>query len=307
MAAYYTEVMHMSGISGISAYQQAGEMWKSSGTSSASQRTKSASKSDTAPAKDAGGDKKVEMKPWSPLDAASSLIPRKADYGYTIGDVQLSEKAAAYYDKLKSKFGNMEFIAVSGDMKDQVQKNAASYGNPSKMVVLIDAEKIERMATDDSFRKKYEGIISMSASKLTQMKNSLASSGASVSNFGMSVDSNGKENFFATVEKSQAIQKKRIEEKKAAKKEEKAKEKKKAEKKEREEKIKKSREEAKKTDKEEKDIGALEAEEKDYVTIHARSMDDLTNKVAKYSYDAAASRSMTEEEQNVGTRIDFRW
>ena len=100
---------------------------------------------------------KVETKGWSPIDTSSSLVPRKTEYGNTIGNVQLSEKTADYLDKLKSKFHNMEFITVSKDMKAQVQQNAAAYGNANKMVVLIDDEKLERMATDESYRKKYEG------------------------------------------------------------------------------------------------------------------------------------------------------
>ena len=83
----------------------------------------------------------------------------------------------------------MEFITVSKDMKAQVQMNAASYGNANKMVVLIDEEKLERMATDENFRKKYEGIIATSQAKMMQAKMGLTSSGASVKNFGMSVDS----------------------------------------------------------------------------------------------------------------------
>ena len=75
----------------------------------------------------------------------------------------------------------------------------------------------------------------MSQNKMAAAKNSLTSSGASVKNFGMSVDSDGKESFFATVGKSQDIQKKRIEKKAAEKKEQKIRDKKKAEKKERDE------------------------------------------------------------------------
>ncbi|MCR5403896.1 MAG: DUF6033 family protein [Butyrivibrio sp.] len=86
------------------------------------------------------------------------------------------------------------------------------------MVVLIDEEKLERMATDENFRKKYEGIIATSQAKMLQAKMGLLSSGASVKNFGMSVDGNGKENFFATVNKTTDLQKKRTGRKSAEKK-----------------------------------------------------------------------------------------
>ena len=58
-------------------------------------------------------------------------------------------------------------------MKAQVQQNAAAYGNANKMVVLIDEEKLERMATDESFRKKYEGIIASSQSLVRKILSSL--------------------------------------------------------------------------------------------------------------------------------------
>ena len=302
----------MTGLSGVSAYQQTNKAWeaKSKGTDRAVQ---------TPPGKEQAQfsketSSKIETKSWSPVSNTGSLVPSKTDYGFTIGDVQLSEKASDYLSKLKSKFGNMEFITVSKDMKAQVQKNAASYGNANKMVVLIDEEKLERMATDESFRKKYEGIIEMSRTKLLQAKNSLASSGADVKNFGMSVDSDGKESFFATVGKSQELQKERIEKRAAEKKAQKAKEKKKAEKEAQEERIRKSRE--KKAEKEEKtdaeDKLGEESEriagedDREYVIFEAGTLDELSSKVSAYGLESASSRVMTESERMVGTRIDFK-
>jgi hypothetical protein len=291
----------MAGLSGISAYQQSNQINKGSEriyepTSSKVASSNSSKESQTS---------KVETKGFTPIDTKSSLVPKTTEYGNTIGDVKLSDKAKDYYNQLKGKFHNMEFIAVSKDMKAQVQANAAAYGNANKMVVLIDEEKLERMATDESFRKKYEGIIAMSQTKMAEAKNSLTSSGASVKNFGMSVDSNGKESFFATVEKSQDLQKKRIEKKAAEKKEQKAKEKKKAEKEAREERLQKAKD--KKTDKtaDEEDPQTID-DDKEYVTIEAKSMDELLSKVQKYSYSEALNRVFTDSERMVGGHVDFR-
>ena len=145
----------------------------------------------------------------------------------------------------------------------------------------------------------------MSQTKMAEAKNSLTSSGASVKNFGMSVDSNGKESFFATVEKSQDLQKKRIEKKAAEKKEQKAKEKKKAEKEAREERLQKAKD--KKTDKtaDEEDPQNID-DGKEYVTIEAKSMDELLSKVQKYSYSEALNRVFTDSERMVGGHVDFR-
>ena len=292
----------MAGLYGISAYQQTSQSYSKS-TVNNDTKTQSTAKSDqTAATK--GSQAKVETKGWSPIDTKSSLVPTKTEYGMTIGDVQLSDKAKDYLGKLQSKFHGMEFITVSKDMKAQVQQNAAAYGNANKMVVLIDEEKLERMATDESFRRKYEGIIASSQSKMMQAKMGLSSSGSNVKNFGMSVDSNGKESFFATVGKSQNLQKKRIEKKAAEKKEQKIKEKKKAEKKAQEERINKAKDsKAEKTkDKDDTDI----YEDEEFEIIEANSLDDLLSKVQTYSYNNAASRVMTDTERAVGTRVDFK-
>ena len=292
----------MAGISGvISAYRQPDQINRGSERTYESTSSKVASSNSSKESQTS----KVETKGFTPIDTKSSLVPKTTEYGNTIGDVKLSDKAKDYYNQLKGKFHNMEFIAVSKDMKAQVQANAAAYGNANKMVVLIDEEKLERMATDESFRKKYEGIIAMSQTKMAEAKNSLTSSGASVKNFGMSVDSNGKESFFATVEKSQDLQKKRIEKKAAEKKEQKAKEKKKAEKEAREERLQKAKD--KKTDKtaDEEDPQNID-DGKEYVTIEAKSMDELFSKVQKYSYSEALNRVFTDSERMVGGHVDFR-
>jgi hypothetical protein len=293
----------MAGLYGISAYQQTSQAYSKS-TVNNDTKTQSTAKSDqTAATK--GSQAKVETKGWSPIDTKSSLVPTKTEIGMTIGDVQLSDKAKDYLGKLQSKFHGMEFITVSKDMKAQVQQNAAAYGNANKMVVLIDEEKLERMATDENFRKKYEGIIATSQAKMMQAKMGLTSSGASVKNFGMSVDSNGKENFFATVNKTSDLQKKRTEKKAAEKKAAKLQEKKKAEKKAQEERIQKARDKkAEKTDTDKEETEITDNEE--YVTFEADSLDDLLSKVQTYSYNNASGKVMTESEKMVGTKIDFR-
>ena len=94
--------------------------------------------------------------------------------GKTIGDPQLSEKAQKYYEQLRKKFSNMDFILVSADKKEEAQANAAQYANANHTVVLIDTDKIEKMAEDEAYRKKYEGIISGAQTQLAQIRNYLA-------------------------------------------------------------------------------------------------------------------------------------
>ena len=292
----------MSGMSGVAAYQQTNNVWNQQNKKTEDTTKAQGAKNETI----SKTDKDIQKSTWKPIDTSSSLVPSHKDgIGMAIGDVQLSDKAKDYYAKLKSKYGNMEFIAVSQDMKSQVQANAAAYGNANKQVVLIDDAKLEQMANDESFRKKYEGIIAMSQAQLANAKNSLASSGASIKNFGMSVNSDGSTNFFATLEKSNNDQAKRLEKKQAEKKAAKAKEKKLADKKAKEERLEKSREEQKvKREKLEKgsdsgDKSAKESDDKEYIEIKANSMEDLISQVSKYAYDNSAEKS-------VGQQFDFR-
>ena len=287
----------MAGINGISA----------SGGNSGVDKTSFSNKTDQVNSSKSSQSAKTETKSWSPIDTKSSLVPRVTDYGMTIGNVELSDTVKSYLDKLKSKFHNMEFITVSKDMKAQVQQNAAAYGNANKMVVLIDEEKLERMATDENFRNKYEGIIASSQTKMLQAKMGLTSSGANIKNFGMSVDSNGKENFFATVGNSLDQQKKRIEKKAAEKKAEKAKEKKHAEKEAREERLQKAKDKKAESNKSDSDKNVVdEAETEEYAMFEADSMEELISKVQTYSYNASSSKVMTDSERTVGTTIDFK-
>ena len=226
---------------GAAAYQQTNAWWNGSrrgdsaktedarreartGKSDKTDQAKDAAKTETASkasetAKTAQTDSvstnnNVKTSVWSNKGATSVPIPSYSkDYGTVIGDVSLSKEAGDYYNELKAKFGNMEFILVSKDQKAAVQANVSRYGNAKKQVVLIDDEKLERMATDKDFREKYEGIISMAQNQLASMKNDLSSSGAAIKNFGMSVNEEGSTSYFAVMEKSNKAQAERIEKK----------------------------------------------------------------------------------------------
>ncbi|MCR5301075.1 MAG: DUF6033 family protein [Lachnospiraceae bacterium] len=233
-------------------------------------------------------DPPVESKSWKGISEGSALVPtEKAGYGTVVGDVQLSDKAKDYYAKLKEKFHGVDFVLVSKDMKDQVEANASRYGNASKPIVLIDDEKIEKMANDPAYAKKYEGIIESSLKKLEAARNTLAASGATLKNFGMSVDANGKTSFFAVIEKASdaanKIREKNLEKHKA----QKAEEKKKAEKKKEKERLEEGPE-----------------DEKEYLEFRSESLEDLIDKVSKYAFDSSASSLMAQE--GLGQSIDFK-
>lgn len=218
----------------------------------------------------------------------SKVSKTNGNYGKTIGNAKLSEEGVKYYQELKKKYSNMDFILVSKEQKANAQANAASYANGNKMVVLIDEEKIERMATDENYRKQYEGIIKNAASGLSQLKSQIESSGQSqnVVGYGMKVNDGGTASFFAVLKKSSADQKARIEKKEAKKAEEK-----KAEKKEKQDKLK----EAQQT-----------SDDDDTITISAGSIEELIKKINDYTFSMKSDNVQTEAELQVGQHIDFR-
>ena len=225
--------------------------------------------------------------------------------GQTIGNPKLSEKASKYYDELKKKYANMNFILVSEDMKEQAKANAAGYANANKMVVLIDEDKIERMAEDENYRKQYEAIIANAASGMSQLGSSIAATGASVKGYGMQVNDNGTATYFAVLEKSSAAQKERIEKKAAKKKaEEKAKDKK-AQKEAEKERIKKSHDKAEKiSDKEVDTVDIEDADGKinsasDTVIITASSIEELLSKIQNESQKYLSDNILSEKEKNI--------
>ncbi len=208
---------------------------------------------------------------------------KKKVSGQTIGNPQLSEKASKYYEQLKKKYSNMNFILVSEDQKENAKANAAGYANSNNMVVLIDEDKIERMASDENYRKQYEGIIANAASGISQLASSLSATGTSVKGFGMQVNDNGTASYFAVLEKSSAAQKERIE-------------KKAAEKKKNEERLEKKRKETGDVD---------DTDDTETVTVTASSIEELLEKIKNQEQLFLSDTVRTPQEKNVGQNVDF--
>lgn len=223
-------------------------------------------------------------------------------YGQTIGNPKLSDKAAKYYEQLKKKYSNMNFVLVSEDQKENAKANAASYANANHMVVLIDEAKVERMAEDESFRKQYEGIIANAASGLSQMKSSLAATGANVKGFGMQIQDDGTASFFAVLKKSGAAQKERIQKKTAENKKAKKAAEKKAAKKAEE---KNAEEKKAKKAQENRSEGLTSREDEETVTITAGSLEELLRKVQDQQQFFLSDRTWTAAEKKIGQNVDY--
>lgn len=231
-------------------------------------------------------------------------VKASGNLGQTIGEPQLSKEAQKYYENLKKKFGNYDFILVSEDQKANAQANAAKYANGLKTVVLIDEAKIERMATDADYRKKYEGILSGAATQLDQLKASMKNSGADVQGYGMQVNDGGTASFFAVLKKSSNAQKARIEKAAANKKAEKKAAERKAEKKQAEARLEKTRE--KHADKPIRKNTETDFDSDDTVTIIANSIEELMQKINDYTFNEKSDAVQTESEKMVGQNFDFR-
>jgi len=243
------------------------------------------------------------------LNATKSVGVTKSDsYGSVIGEPKLSDKAAKYYEGLKEKFGDAEFVLVANDSIEGAEKKAASMNAAGKTVVLIDAEKIERMANDEKYAKQIEGTIATGKDQLAEMAKQLSGM-KSVSGFGMRINDDGKASFFAISAKNNTDVARKMADKRAAKKAEDKKNAKAAEKRRAEEKLKENR--AAKDDKKVKDGNRFDPkgrrinDEDDYDLIEADSIEELMDKLSKIEYDFRSDNVMTPDEQALGGSIDF--
>ena len=225
--------------------------------------------------------------------------------GRTIGDPVLSDKAKKYYEQLKAKDSNMDFILVSPEQKEEAESKKGMYQSSKELIVLIDSDKIEKMAEDEEYRAKYEGILSNATSQLSQMKDSLGSKADSVSSFGMTFDDNGNASFFAVVDKSLAAQKERIADKKEAAAEEKKKAQKKTQEKRAEERKADRADKNKKMDSADKTNSKEKSSDADKVTVSASSWEELLKKIDNVIYESRADSVLTKEEKAVGQYFDY--
>lgn len=224
---------------------------------------------------------------------ANSLDGKKAIRGAgTYGNPKLSSRAEEYYKQLKQKYGKLNFVLVSADKKQEADAMKGSFARAGSLTVLIDTDKIERMAEDENYRKQIETTISNASSGLSQLTAQMGNT-SNVKAYGMTIDKTGNASYFAVVDKSLEAQKKRIEKKATEKREAKKEESKKAAK----EAAKKRIEDGGKTSK---------TKGEDTVTITANSVEELMQKIKDYEMDFYTDNIMTKEETTVGQSVDFK-
>lgn len=252
--------------------------------------------------KDAGDSKNIKENS-NATEAQKALkkigVTKSEEYGNTIGEPKLSEKAAKYYDSLKEKFGDMDFVLVANDSIEGAEQKAAGMGS-NKTVVLIDAEKIEKMAEDESYRDKYEGIISNAKGQLDELAKQLGNM-SGIQTYGIKVGDDGKASFFAVTKKNNDAINEKMAQKRADKKAAAKAEAKKADKKAKEEALK----EKLHPDKTKKKDEADRFDPDRYEVIEADSVDELLKKVSDHEFNYRSNNIMTEQEAMVGGKFDF--
>lgn len=194
-----------------------------------------------------------------------------------IGNPKLSDAASKYYEELKAKYGDMDFILVADDQIETAKEQASNIKSDKSMLVLISASELEEMATNEETRAKNEKLIEDAKAQMPAILEDLKKSGVSVESFGIEIK-DGTATFFAVIDKSLAAQKERLEAK---------------------------QEEKRADEKEALDKTKKPNHKKDLTTVTAGTIEELIKKIQDTTYEAKADSVVTAQEKLLGQRIDF--
>lgn len=130
---------------------------------------------------------------------------------------ELSQGAKDLLSEMQKKYSDMDFFVADYSSDEEAQKYLSR--GSKDYSVLIEPELLERMASDESIKEKYLGVIDEAKNKISEIKDEIAKSDNSengekksdIKSIGFSVKVDGSLSFFAELEKSSAAQKKRIE------------------------------------------------------------------------------------------------
>ena len=188
----------------------------------------------------------------------------------TIGNPKLSDSASSYYEELKAKYSDVEFVLVDNDNLEAAKQYTSNLVTDKSMIVLISEDEVEKMASDTTVRAQNESLIDEAKAQMPDLLKQLKETGAEVKSFGMEFNKDGTISYFAVVDKSLAAQKERIEENLAEKRAEKK-----------------------------------ENKKENLTTVTASNMEDLIQKIKDTMYEAKADSVRTEQEKQVGQHFDF--
>lgn len=252
-------------------------------------------------------DRETQVKNSSNVEESTEVNEKKKVTGMrTYGDAKLSDTALDYYKNLTKKYSNLNFVLVASDKKQEAEMMKGSFASGNGLTVLIDTDKIERMATDEKYAKQIESVLTNASSQLNTLKTSLESD-PNVKSYGMSINKDNRASFFATVDKQMKEQREKIKERREEKRAEaKAKEKADA-KKEAKDKIAEDRkaklDEKYGVDKKQEDFYYDYDSEEDTVTIEASSVEELLRKIEAYEKYGTLDNKYSLN--SLGEKIDY--
>lgn len=139
---------------------------------------------------------------------------------------KLSKDAQDYLEKLKEKYNIADVIVA--DYHTDEEANALMAGASKDYAIVITPDLLEKMASEEDTRTKYEEILDTGLGKMESIKDELGEDTDKISTIGMTVDKEGQVKYFAVLDEQREQDAKRMEEQKETRAKEKA-EKKKAE------------------------------------------------------------------------------
>ena len=101
----------------------------------------------------------------------------------------LSQKAEAYLEKLKKKYGSMDFIIRDYSTDEEADKLLSK--GKGEYNVLITPDLLEKMADDEETAAKYEAMIDQSVEAIDGVKNGLGEDADMVDKYGVTFDADG--------------------------------------------------------------------------------------------------------------------
>ena len=212
-------------------------------------------------------------------------MSKTANTNHTVGNPKLSETASSYYEELKSKHNDVEFVLVSNNKTDIAKEYTSNIASNKSMIVLISEDEVEQMAADETVRTKNEQLITDAKSQMPDLLEQLEKSGTEVKSFGMEFNDDGTASYFAVVDKSMATQKERIEGSVTEKRAEK-------------------RADAKEAAAEKLETRRAPKKE-DLTTVTASSMDELIRKIRETMMMEQMNQVRTPQEKMVGQSFDL--
>lgn len=102
---------------------------------------------------------------------------------------QLSKTAQSYLERLKKKYGNMDFIIA--DYETDEEADALLSSGKGEYNVLITPDLLEKMAADESVAAEYEGVIESSVNDINFARSELGEDADMVDRFGITLNADG--------------------------------------------------------------------------------------------------------------------